>query len=187
MSTNGLIAITNTAAQPLKITRAESSGEAFTYALQTIEEGKRYTLALTSSPKLPAGSHRQSVMLHTESKDTPLIELKLEAVVSPAVTVSPASLVFDNVPVSDPEMEISLVSKFLWVRLGRGAGLEVTSMTSDLPFVKIKVESATPEQVLLRVGFGEKMPKGTHTGKIKLGTNNPDVKETEVPITVTAK
>ena len=189
MSSNGLIAITNTSAQPLKITGADSEGEAFTYELQTIEEGKRYALNFSSSVKLPAGTHRQAIKLSTESEETPVIELKLEAIVSPAVTLSPASLTFENVAVSDPEMEISLVSKFLWVRLARGTGLEVTSMTSDLPFVKVKIEpmDGKGRQVLLRVGFSEKPPKGTHTGKIKLTTNNPDVKEAEVPITITAK
>ncbi|MGH9846223.1 MAG: hypothetical protein ACREEM_46575 [Blastocatellia bacterium] len=187
MSTNGLIAITNASAQPVRITKAESDGDAFTYELQTIEEGKRYALSFTSSAKLPAGAHRQMMKLATDSKETPVIELNLEAVVSPAVTISPASLTFESVPVSDPEMEISLVSKFLWVRLGRGTGLEVTSMTSDLPFVKVKVESTNGVQVLLRVGFSEKPPKGTHAGKIKLTINNPDVKEAEIPVTVTAR
>src|SRR5262249_33898048 len=188
MSTNGLIAISNSTAQPIKISKAESSGDAFSYTLQTLEDGKRYSLSFTSSPTLPAGIHRQVVKLATDSKEMPVLELVLEANVFPALTVSPASLNFESVRLSDPELEISLVSKFLWVRLGRGAGLEVKSMTSDLPFFKVKIESADDngQSVVLRVGFGEKPPKGTHTGKIKIVTNNPDVKETEIPITVTA-
>jgi hypothetical protein len=188
MSANGLIAITNTSAQSVRITNADLNGEAFAATLQTLEEGKRYSVSFTSLTNLPVGSHKQIIKLATDSKETPALELQLEAVVFPAVVVNPASLTFESVPVSDPEMEISLVSKFLWVRLGRGAGLEVKSITSDLPFVKVKIENseAGGQSVLLRVGFGEKPAKGTHTGKIKIVTNNSDVKEVEVPITVVA-
>jgi hypothetical protein len=103
------------------------------------------------------------------------------------VTLHPASLTFENVPVSDPEVEISLISKFLWVRAGRGGGLEIKSITSDLPFVKAKIEGIDGSSITLRVGFSEKPPKGTHTGKIKIETNNPDVKTLEATITVNAK
>jgi len=117
----------------------------------------------------------------------PELELRLEVVVTPAVTINPASLTFDNVPVSTTESEISLVSKFLWVRAGRGAGLEIQSVTSDLPFIKVKTETKDGGAIILRVGFSEKPPLGTHTGKVKIETNNPDAKTIEVPITVHAK
>ena len=184
LSTNGLIAISNSSAQPIKISKAESNGDAFTYTLQTLEEGKRYALNFTSSTKLPVGSHRQTIKLTTDSKEMPALELALEAVVFPAVSISPATLTFESIPAADPEVEIPMVSKFLWVRLGRGAGLEVTSTTSDLPFIKVKVESADGQAVVLRVGFNARPPKGVHTGKIKIMTNNSDLKETEVPITI---
>jgi hypothetical protein len=184
MSSNGLIAITNTGADSIRVTKAESAGDAFTYELQTLEEGKRYALNFTSSTKLPAGMHRQVIKLTTESKDAPVIEVKLEALVSPAVTITPDRMAFERIPL-DPEVEVPLVSRFVWVRLGRGTGLEVTSMTCDLPFISVKIESATGSQVLLRVGFRAKPPLGAHRGAIKLTTNNPDVKEAEIPITVT--
>ncbi len=81
------------------------------------------------------------------------------------------------------------MSKFLWVRVGRGAGLEIKSITSDLPFVKVKTETADAggSSITLRVGFSERPPKGTHAGKIVIETNNPGVKALEVPITVTAQ
>jgi hypothetical protein len=138
---------------------------------------------------LTIGGHVQTVKLATDSKETPEIELRLEAIVIPAVTVSPSSLVFESVPVSDPEMEISLVSKFLWIRLGRGGGLEIKSISSDLPFVKVKEEvmDGNASSITLRVGFSEKPPKGTHRGVIRIETNNADVKTLEVPILVNAQ
>jgi len=188
-SANGLITITNTTQQPIKITKLDPNGSAFDAKLQTLEEGKRYSVSFASSPTLSIGSHAQTVKLVTDSQETPGLELQLEVTVISPITVNPTSLVFDNVPVSNPEMEISLVSKFLWVRAGRGAGLEIKSVTSDLPFIKVKSEIGDPNgsSITLRVGFSEKPPKGTHTGKIKIETNNADAKVLEVPITVNAQ
>lgn len=189
LTVGGLVAITNNTEQPIKITKMIPGGEAFKVEFQTLEEGKRYSINFVSSAELPLGTHKQSVKFLTESKDTPELTVELEAVVFPAVTVSPNPLVFENVLVSDPEAEVSYVSKFVWLRLGRGNGLEVTSMTSDLPFIAIKVESNDPggQAVILRVSFKEKPKVGTHTGKLRIETNNSDVKLIELPITVTAK
>lgn len=189
LSANGLVTITNNTVEPIKITKMTPGGEAFSVKMQTLEEGKRYSLEVLSSPTLPAGNHSQTVRLATDSKQMPELTVDLQVIVVPAVTVNPATLVFENVPVSDPEGDVTYLSKFVWVKLGRGNGLEVKSITSDLPFLKIKNESSDPtgQTIVLRVGFGEKPPKGTHTGKIKIETNNSDVKEVEVPIKVVAK
>jgi hypothetical protein len=186
-SVNGLITITNTTERPIRIMKLEPNGTAFAASLQTLEDGKRYSAGFVSSTTLPVGVHTQTLKLTTDSKEMPELELRLQLTVSPAVTLHPASLTFENVPVSDPEVEISLISKFLWVRAGRGGGLEIKSITSDLPFVKAKIEGIDGSSITLRVGFSEKPPKGTHTGKIKIETNNPDVKTLEATITVNAK
>lgn len=189
MSSTGLISVMTAGAEPIRLTNLDAGGKAFEVTLQTLEEGKRYGVSFVSSAELPLGTHRQTVKLTTDSKQHPVLELQLEVTVLPAVTFNPTSIAFESVPVSDPELEISLVSKFLWIRLGRGTGLEVTSVTSDLPFVKVKQESndANGQQIIMRVGFSEKPPKGTHTGTIKVQTNNPMMKAFEIPITVTAK
>ncbi len=186
---NGLVTVTNNTEQPIKITKMVAGGEAFTVNLQTLEEGKRYSLEVFSSAKLPVGNHTQTVKLTTDSKEMPELTVDLQVVVFPAVTVNPVNLVFENVSVTDPEADVTYLSKFVWLKLGRGDGLEIKSMTSDLPFIKAKVESSNGngQAVVLRVGFSEKPPVGTHKGKLKIVTNNQYVKEIEVPITITAK
>lgn len=189
LSANGLITVYNNTAEPIKITQMTPGGEAFSVKLQTLEEGKRYALEVLSSPTLPTGNHTQTVRLATDSKQMPELTVDLQVIIAPAVTVNPANLVFENVPVSDPEADVTYLSKFVWVKLGRGNGLEVKSITSSLPFLKINNESTDPtgQTIVLRVGFSGKPTVGTHTGKIKIETNNPDVKEVEVPIKIVAK
>ncbi len=189
MTASGLIVVSNNTEQPVKITKMTPGGEAFQVNLQTLEEGKRYSINFNSSESLPVGSHKQTVRLTTDSKEASELTLELEAIVFPAVTVNPTNLVFDNVMVSDAEFDVTYLSKFVWLRLGRGDGLDMKSMTSDLPFIKIKVESIDQNgrAVVLRVGFSEKPAVGNHSGKLKLETNNSDVKMIELPITVIAK
>lgn len=189
MSANGLIFINSKTGQPVRISKVTPGGEAFTVALQTLQEGTHYSLNFTSAPGLPLGNHRQLVKLTTDSAEQPELTLTLEVNVIPALTFSPASLTFDKVPVSNPESDITFLSKFVWLRLGRGAGLEVKAMTSDLPFIKAQVDStgADGQSVIVRVGFNAKPTKGTHSGKLKIETNNTDVKVIEVPINVVAQ
>lgn len=186
---NGLVTITNSTEQPIKVTQMVPGGEAFTVKMQTLEEGKRYSLEFFSSTKLPVGNHAQAVKLMTDSKEMPELTVDLQVVVFPAVTINPTNLVFDKVAVSEPDADVTYLSKFVWLKLGRGDGLEIKSMTSDLPFIKAKIESVNGngQAVVLRIGFSEKPPVGTHKGKLKIVTNNQFVKELEVPITVTAK
>lgn len=189
MSASSLMTIANLSANPIRITKVIPNGGVFAVTLNTLADGKRYTLGYTSSTNLPIGSHKQTVKLATDSPEAPELEIFLEVVVSEAVSINPDKLVFENVPVSDPEMEISLVSKFLWVKLGRGVGLEIKNISSDLPFVKAKIETSDSngQSIVLRVGFNAKPPAGAHKGVIKIETNHPTAKAIEVPISVTAK
>ncbi len=186
-SASGMVTITNTSQGPVNITKLDPNGTAFNANLQTLEAGKRYSVGFTTSATLALGLHKQTIKLTTDSKETPELELRLEVVVTPAVTISPASLTFNNLPVSTADSEAALLNKFIWVRSGLGAGLEIKSITSDLPFIKASVETTEGGSITIRVGFSEKPPVGTHTGKIKIETNNPDAKIIEAPITVQAK
>ncbi|MBL8170622.1 MAG: hypothetical protein JNJ50_20850 [Acidobacteria bacterium] len=187
LSANGIISVTNTTAAPIRITSVNPNGQAFTVSLDTLQEGAKYALNFASKETLPAGSHKQVVKLLTDSKEQPEVDVTLEVNVFPAVSISPSSLNFDKVNVSDPEADLTFVSKFVWVRLGRGTGLEIKSVISDLPFMKAKVESVNDGQIVIRVGFGEKPSKGTHIGKLRIETNNADVKLVEIPLTINAQ
>lgn len=187
MATTGLITITNTSSQPIKVRLADVGGAAFKAELQTIEEGKRYGLNFSSSTSLPVGIHQQKVTLATDDPETPVIEATLEARVVHAVDATPTRLLFEKIrPAVDAAAPQD--AKFLFVRSERGSGLAVTSATCDLPFIAVKIERADPDgrSVILRVGFTAQPAKGVHLGRIKIRTNNPDRKEIETEIEVRA-
>ncbi len=186
---SGLFSLYHDNPQPLKITKVEAGGETFKVTLNTLEEGKRFAVNFAGKEGLPLGTYHQTIKLTTDSKETPELAFDLDLRVVPPVSVNPGKLVFDNVPVSLADYDIGGLSKFTWVTVTRSGGLEITNMTSDLPFIKVKVESVdnNKQTYLLRVGFSAKPAAGKHSGVLKIETNNKEIPLIEVPITVSAK
>lgn len=186
---SGLFSIYHDNPQPLKITKVEAGGETFKVTLNTLEEGKRFAVNFAGKEGLPLGVYHQTIKLTTDSKETPELTFDLDLRVVPPVNVNPGKLAFENVPVSMADYDISGLSKFTWVTVTRSGGLEITNMTSDLPFIKVKVESVdnNKQTYLLRVGFSAKPAVGKHSGVIKIETNNKEIPLIEVPITVNAQ
>ena len=126
--------------------------------------------------------------LTTDSKETPELSFDLDLRVVSPVSANPAKVAFENVPVSLPDYDVSTLSKFTWITVTRSEGLELKNITSDLSFIKVKIESAEPNKqtYLLRVGFSEKPAPGKHQGVIKIETNHKDAPLIEVPVSITA-
>ena len=182
------IAISNTGPQPVRITKVTPGGEAFAVKLDTLEEGKRYLLTAKSSPSLPLGKHTQVVKLATESRESPELELQLEATVVVPVYADPATISFDNVPVSQAGYNFSLFNRAVWIRQVRGRGLDVKGVSATLPFLRLKMETKVPGQVyVINVGVDKTLTKGDYKGNIKVETNNPEVPVINVPVTVSAQ
>ena len=104
--------------------------------------------------------------------------------VLPPVTVTPAALSFEDMPVSRPDYDVATLSKFVWVRHGVGGGLELKKLSATLPFIKVKIESVSGggQAHLLRVGFTDKPAAGRHAGALRIETNNQEVPVIEIPL-----
>jgi len=188
-STDAVITIYNEGEKPARITKVTPGGEAFTVKLDTLVEGKRYLLTAKSSTSLSIGRHRQVVKLATDSSETPELEVRLDAVVSPPLIVRPEELAFGVLPISKDGYDVSRVAKFVNLIQVRGAGLEVKKVTPSLPFLKVEImPEASGQTCLLKVMFDkEKLTKGEYKGTIKVETNNPQVPVLEIPVTLTAQ
>lgn len=187
MPATGLLTLTNVSAQPTRVTGIETNGRIVSAQLNTLEEGKRYSINFASSAELPIGIHKDILKVRTDSKETPEMAILLEVTVYPAVLASPNKLEFDLTSVGDVDEELSGISKFLWLRLGRGMGLDVTSITSDLPFIQGKINSKDGQTIVVRVGFSKKPPAGQHSGILTVVTNVDAAKTIEIPISINVK
>lgn len=187
-SGTGLISLVNSTDKPVRITGMDpGEGKAFSVRVDTLEEGKRYTLSFLSSNELEVGSYKQVVRLRTDAPGQGEIPITLEMVVIPPVLLNPAELIYDSVAVSDPALNLQSLSRFLWVRQARGMGIDIKGVSSDLPFLRAKIEAKDGSTILLKVTFTDKPAKGVHTGKISIEVISPINRVMEVPVRVNAQ
>jgi hypothetical protein len=183
-SVEAVFDIYNHGEPPVRITKATPGGEAFSVKLDTIQEGKRYMLTAKSAASLPMGRHAQVVKLATDSNESPELGLELELFVISPVSVSPETISFGTLPLSQGEYNVSTLTRFVWIRQPRGAALEIKGVSSTLPFVQVQVEpEVAGRSFMLKVGLErEKLARGEHRGKIKVQTNNPDAPVLEIQV-----
>ncbi len=168
---------------PPRITKVVSEGAKFSARLEPAADGSRYVLRVTSGTDLPVGRHQHSVKLLTDSKDSPEIEIKLDAIVALPLRVSPKNLVFDRVAPNDGSLPS--LSKFIWVMQSGGPVFEMKGVQSTLPFLTAeRTENGNPGTFILRVFFTGMPLKGSHTGKIVVLTNIAAQPQLEVDVTV---
>lgn len=183
----GVLTLTNISGKPVKITGLSTAGRAVSSSFNMLEEGKRYAVNLASSSELTVGTHRDTLIIRTDDKETPELKVPIEITVIPAVMTSPSNLEFDLTSLKGEEGELKGINKFLWLRLARGNGIEVTSIKCDLPFIQAKINSKDGHSIVLRVGFSARPPAGNYFGTLQVVTNIDSAGTIEVPIKVIAK
>lgn len=169
---------------PSHVTKAVSGGGKFTVSLEPAADGSRYVVRAISGNNLPVGRHQESIKLATDSKETPEIEVQLDAFVTLPLRVSPKSVAFDRVTSSE-EGQPPRASKFVWIMQSGGPALEIKGIQSSLPFLTAeRNENGTEGTVVMRILFTGIPPKGSHTGKIVVLTNLPSQPQVEIEVTV---
>ncbi|MEP7271291.1 MAG: DUF1573 domain-containing protein [Acidobacteriota bacterium] len=168
---------------PPKITKVVSESPKFSAILEPASDGSRFVVRVTSATDLPVGRHPHTVKLMTESKENPEVELKLEAIVTLPLRISPKSLSFDRVASLDGLPPT--LSKFIWVMQSGGPALEIKGVQSTLPFLTAeRTENGSPGTTILRILFTAIPPKGSHSGKIVVLTNIAAQPQFEFDVTV---
>lgn len=171
-----------TSTPPSRITKAVSESGKFTVTLEPAA-GNRYVVRAVSPANLPVGRYQDSIKLFTDSKETPQIDVQLDANIVLPLRVSPKSIVFERV--AAVEGEAPRGSKFVWVMQSGGPALEIKGIKSTLPFLTAeRAENGSASSIILRVFFTAIPPKGNHTGKITVLTNIPAQPQFEIDVTV---
>jgi hypothetical protein len=169
--------------KPVHIKSVESGGTAFTYKLQPIAEGKRYELVVATDRNLKPGKYEQTMKVMTDSPDTPVISVPLEVTVYPHVFVMPTSMTLQPMPV---EIDLSTIAlPVIDVRKIRGDGLQIKTVHSTLPFLRVNLTTEVDGQsykIKLTIDKSRTISKGEFKGVIRIETNDPDAAVIEVPI-----
>jgi hypothetical protein len=173
----------NREATPIHIKKIDAGGTAFTASVQTIEDGKRYDLAVATNPSLKPGTHSQIVRVSTDSATSPEVAISLEVTIFPQIFATPNSIILPKFPISADPSTLNLPP--IYVRKVRDTGLMIKRVTSTLPFLKLDVTTEKEGQFYtIRVTIDkDKIPgPGEFKGAIKIETNNAETPFLEVPI-----
>jgi hypothetical protein len=184
-STATKMSLFNSGDKPVHIKKVTAGGTNFNVDLQTIEEGKRYELAIMTNPSLKPGHYEQTVQVTTDSAQSPEATIQLEVTVYARVFVRPTAL---NVQPLSLDSDLSAVNlPLIYVQKLREGGLKITRITSTLPFIKLAVETQKEgESYSIKIMFDKSLIPGVgrFNGKIRIETNDTDVPVVDVPIQV---
>ncbi len=184
-STSTRMSLLSSEPKPVHIKKVVSGGTNFNVKLQTIEDGKRYELAIATNPALRPGHYEQSVQLMTDNAQLPVATVLLEVTVFARVFVMPSAITMQPVSLDSDLSAINL--PLIQVKRRNEGGLKINSISSTLPFVKLEVTTIIEgESYTIRIRFDKsKIPGvGRYSGKIRIETNDSDVSAAEIPLQV---
>lgn len=181
------VTIYSTGTPPAKITKIVSDAPGYSFSLEPGSDGTTWVIRGTGPQALPVGRHRQPASALTDSKETPEIKLEFDTTVVLPLRVSPQQLVFTGVAGYDGAPPRA--SKFIWVMQSGGPAFELKGFESTLPFLSVERSDAgnAAGASVLRVLFTAIPPKGTHTGKLVIKTNQISQPQFEIQVTVNAQ
>jgi hypothetical protein len=184
-SSSTRMSLSNAEPKPVHIKKVVSGGTNFNVNLQTIEDGKRYELAVATNPALKPGHYEQSVQLMTDNAEMPVATVMLEVTVFARVFVRPSAITMQPVSLDSDFSAINL--PLIYVQKVREGGLKLNSISSTLPFVRLEVTTQKEgESYSIRIVLDKsKIPGvGRYSGKVRIETNDTDASTVEVPIQV---
>ncbi|HEY6331062.1 MAG TPA: DUF1573 domain-containing protein [Blastocatellia bacterium] len=181
-STGGIIDILIQNDKPAHITSVAPGGADFNVTLKTVEDGKKYSVVIANNRELKAGHYTQKVRLMTDDKSVGEIPLNLELTVYPYVVAAPASIHLSTV---DLQATSQINVPPIYVQKVRGDDLLVTSVTSDLPFLKLEPRNDIKGRryiIAITVDRAKLPAPGVFRGKIHIVTNDQEVPTLDVSI-----
>ena len=182
-SSAGTLTLYNGSGTPVHIKQLKPGGTDFTASFLTIEDGKRYEVAIATNPALKPGQYHQTLKIVTDSKQAPELEVDLAATVFPKVFATPNILTIPQMSATQDMSAITL--PMIYVRKLRGAGLKINSVTSSAPFLTLTVGTETEGQIYtikVTLDRSKISAPGEFKAKIRIETNDPETPVLEVPV-----
>jgi hypothetical protein len=172
----------NPQSKPIHLKSIVPGGSEFTATSETLQDGKRYQLNVTSNPALKPGHYVQTLKALTDSPAQPVISIEVDLTVYPRVFASPTSIIMPTLPVASDFAAINW--PMIYVRKVRETGLKIKSYASTLPFLKLQMSTEVDNQVyaIKLTVDSSKIKPGDFKGKVRIETNDPDVPVLEIPV-----
>lgn len=181
-----IVDITNHLDRPLAIKRVEPKGSHFTAALETVTEGKKYRLNVIVPMATLPGRYRETVTLHTDDPERPMLHVAVNVLVKRDVSVTPDEVDFGNIPANRVKLSanaLALMTQTILVKK-RAGDFAITGIETDIPFLTIETEpKGRAATFKLSIGLDpNKLTAGEIRGSLKIKTDDPRFPEITVPV-----
>jgi hypothetical protein len=178
------IQIVNHDGRPLAIERIEPAGSHFLASIRTVEAGRRYELRLTAPAGQAPGRFRESVILHTDSPQRPVIRVPVNVLVKTDVYANPERLDFGDITVEalrrNPAL-LKLTTQTILIKRRQGP-FELTAST-DIPGLTLTVSTGNRATHRLDVSIApDRVVPGRLEGTITLRTTDPRFPQLLIPV-----
>ncbi|HWL93073.1 MAG TPA: DUF1573 domain-containing protein [Phycisphaerae bacterium] len=174
------LTVVNNLETPIKPEAPVSNSPKLKAEMTTLEEGKKYELTVTLVPPLDAGNVSARVTVATGNAEFPTIEIPAYAFVTPAVDVTPTSLVV-------PQSRTTAITRQFYIRSNTGKPVKISDVAATNPELKLELTDIK-DSITYRLKV-DVPPTYTPTpggDKITMKTDHPAVPLLSLPVTTQA-
>jgi hypothetical protein len=182
-----VLSFVNNQSDPIQVTGLEREGTHFEAAHTVLEPGYRYEIRITVPPELETGRFREALYIVTDDPSRPRLRAEVNVLVKPDLFVTPEAVEFGLVDLSQLRSSpsaVELTHQALLIKR-RDGEMEITSVASDLDFLKLSLQSSSRAQVFqLNVGLDEgRLSPGAFRGAISIETDDLAHPKILIPVT----
>jgi hypothetical protein len=169
-------------AKPFHVTKVETNGAFITAKLVTIEEGKSYSVKISSVPPLPSGISRANVTVTTDHPQYPTLIIPVSVQLPSDVIAAPPMLAVS----SEQKDGAAPAPLFAVVRSRTNQPFKLLKV--EPPFPEIKATITPLDASSYKIEVTNYLPVERLNGRLlRIFTDNPSSKEIRLPFQVINK
>lgn len=180
------VTIKNNQEHKFAITKLEPKGKNFSAGLKELEAGKEYRINVAVPPETPAGRYREALIVHTDDKAYPRLNIEMNVLVKPDVFITPDTLDFGQINLTQVKTNpsiLNLIGQDFLIKRKNGE-MTIKTLSSGVPFLKLTQEPAGKAQNFqINVGLiQDKLKPGKFSSSIIVETDDPKFPKLTVPV-----
>lgn len=181
------IRIVNHREAPLRIEDIQYPKDHFEAAVEEIEPGRVYELRVRVRPDVPLGRYREQISLTTNQPEHAHLLLGANLLVKPDFYAFPEVIDFGSLRLETLDREPKLLALLTQttVLTNRSGPVEIRSVTSDLPFLRLSRSPESGKESRFRLDVApvlEQLKPGKIAGSIRVLTDDPLHPEVVIPV-----
>ena len=181
------VRIVNHEVNSLELDRIEFPENHYTVQLKTIRTGQEFELVVKVRPGVPFGRYTEPIYISTNLADRPRLQIQANLFVKPELYAFPEDIDFGALRLSELNHNPKLMRLLTQTTVvtSRARALEIVSVDTDLPYLRLAYE--TPEGVQLKSRISvdlvrEALKTGPIQGAIVIHTSDPVHPMLEIPV-----